>query len=82
MADESMLDRFKAKLIETIKSMTDLNQMAKLMSEKEIMEALMGPTEQPALPERTAEHAAHDTSIDAEGEETEGGAEDGEDIPF
>ena len=72
----------RAKLIETIKSMTDLNQMAKLMSEKEIMEALMGPTEQPALPERTAEHAAHDTSIDAEGEETEGGAEDGEDIPF
>lgn len=69
------------KLKEVLKGMTDLNGMAKLMSESEINTALMGPTDAPALPERSAEHAAHDAPapIDAEASDD---SEDGEDIPF
>ena len=52
--------------------MTDLNQMAEADERKGDHGGAHGPDGQPALPERTAEHAAHDTSIDAEGEETEG----------
>lgn len=72
----------KARLIEALKAMTNLEEMAKLLSEAEITQALIGPAPSeatPALPERTAEHAAHDTTAEEPGDSTEG---EGEDIPF
>lgn len=69
----------KARLVETLKSMASLDDMAKLMSESEIVAALVGPQETAAaLPERTAEHAAHDTTAF----ETTDEVTDDEGVPF
>jgi len=73
-----------ARLKEVLKGMTDLDTLAKIMSETEINLALTGANGaagegQPALPERSAERAAHDP-IEASATEDETG--EGEDIPF
>lgn len=72
-----------ARLKEVLKAMTDLDTLAKIMSESEINMALMGPANgegQPALAERTAERAAHDP-IDASADEDDG-EDDKDGIPF
>lgn len=73
------------RLKEVLKAMTDLETLAKIMSESEINMALMGPAtggegQQPALAERTAERAAHDP-IDASADEDDDG-DDKDGIPF